>query len=56
MHITIENMLVAKMVMLLMCVHMLKQDSESSAYKKNLTFCSSFGKTDLCVINCTAEW
>lgn len=34
MHITIENMLVAKMVMLLMCVHMLKQDSESSAYKK----------------------
>lgn len=41
--------------MLLMGVHKLKQGSASSAYKK-LTFCSSFWKTDLCVMSCTADW
>lgn len=38
-----------------MGVHKLKQDSASSAYK-NLTFCSLFWKTELCVVSCTADW
>lgn len=38
-----------------MGVHKLKQDSASSAYK-NLTFCSLFWKTELCVVSFTADW
>lgn len=51
-----ENMLVVKMIMAQIDVHMLKQDSDTSAYKKNATYILLFILEDwlvCCKLYCT---